>query len=67
MTGICRIGTTVHWTTDIIAGTIVGLLIPIILVLPACYSSLEKWVFEPVIRLEERIVSKLFGARKTLG
>mgnify|MGYP001690533732 CR=1 FL=1 len=67
LTGICRIGTTVHWTTDIIAGTIVGLLIPIILVLPACYSRLEKWIFEPVIRLEERIISKLFWARKTLG
>ena len=67
LTGICRIGTTVHWTTDIIAGTIVGLLIPIILVLPVCYSRLEKWIFEPVIRLEERIISKLFWARKTLG
>lgn len=60
ITGICRIGTTVHWTTDILAGTIMGILVPIVLVLPFCFQKFENRVFTPIIKTEEKIVRKLF-------
>lgn len=61
ITGICRIGTTVHWTTDILAGMVVGILIPVLLMLPLPFSLLERWLVLPLIRLEERIIEKLFN------
>lgn len=61
--GMCRIGTTVHRTTDIIAWAIMGILIPTILMIPWCFKLLEKWLIAPSIRLEEWIVTKLFGKK----
>lgn len=55
ITGICRIGTTVHWTTDILAGTIMGILVPIVLMFPIIFKTIEKGLLLPIIRFEERI------------
>lgn len=55
ITGICRIGTTVHWTTDILAGTIMGILVPIVLMFPIIFKTIEKGLLFPIIRFEERI------------
>ncbi|MDO4713383.1 MAG: phosphatase PAP2 family protein [bacterium] len=64
ITGICRIGTTVHWTTDILAGMIVGLLVPLILIHPLPYRFLKKWVILPIIKVECWILEKVFGWRE---
>ena len=60
ITVLCRIWTTVHRTTDILAGTIMWLLIPIILIIPSCYKFIEKWIFIPIVNFEERIIKKIF-------
>lgn len=64
ITGLCRIGTTVHRTTDILAGVVVGLLTPIILFLPKPMDLLTRFVLDPIIRFETRFMNKLFK-RKT--
>lgn len=64
LTGLCRIGTTVHRTTDILAGTIMWLLIPIVLSIPILYEKIEKWILNPVISLEEWIMKKIFSVKK---
>lgn len=61
ITGLCRIGTTVHWTTDILAGTIMGILVPLILSLPFCFRQLEKRIFIPIITIEKWLIHKLFN------
>lgn len=58
ITGVCRIGTTVHWTTDILAGAIVGILIPILLVLPRNFAILEKYLIMPLIKFEQALLSR---------
>ena len=60
ITVLCRIWTTVHRTTDILAGTIMWILVPIILIIPASYNFIGKWIFIPIINLEERIIKKIF-------
>lgn len=64
ITGLCRIGTTVHRTTDILAGVVVGLLTPIVLFLPKPMDLLTRFVLDPIIRFETRLMNKLFK-RKT--
>lgn len=64
LTWICRIGTTVHRTTDILAGMCVGLLIPVVLSLPTSLHLLERYLITPIINLEKRLMLKLFK-RKT--
>lgn len=64
ITGICRIGTTVHRTTDILAGMCVGLLVPLLLMLPKSYDFLQKYLINPIIDLEKWLMNKLFK-RKT--
>lgn len=64
ITGLCRIGTTVHRTTDILAGVVVGLLTPIVLFLPKPMDLLTRFVLDPIIRSETRLMNKLFK-RKT--
>lgn len=64
ITGLCRIGTTVHRTTDILAGVVVGLLTPIVLFLPKPMHLLTRFVLDPIIRFETRLMNKLFK-RKT--
>ena len=61
ITGFCRIGTTVHWTTDILAGTIMGILVPLILSLSFCFKKIEKRIFAPIINIEEWLIHKLFN------
>lgn len=64
ITGICRIGTTVHRTTDILAGMCVGLLVPVLLMLPKSQDFLQKYLINPIIDLEKWLMNKLFK-RKT--
>lgn len=64
ITGLCRIGTTVHRTTDILAGVVVGLLTPIVLFLPKPMDLLTRFVLDPIISFETRLMNKLFK-RKT--
>ena len=64
ITGLCRIGTTVHRTTDILAGVVVGLLTPIVLFLPKPMDLLTRFVLDPIIHFETRLMNKLFK-RKT--
>lgn len=64
ITGLCRIGTTVHRTTDILAGVVVGLLTPIVLFLPKPMDLLTRFVLDPIICFETRLMNKLFK-RKT--
>ncbi len=64
ITGICRIGTTVHWTTDILAGMIMGILVPIVLMLPLVFKAIEKWLLLPIIRVEEWLIQKVFQCKK---
>lgn len=64
VTGLCRIGTTVHRTTDILAGVVVGLLTPIVLFLPKPMDLLTRFVLDPIISFETRLMNKLFK-RKT--
>ena len=59
LTGICRIGTKVHWTTDILAWAIMGLLVPVVLVIPFFYKRIESWILIPIIRFEEWILGKI--------
>lgn len=60
ITGLCRIATTVHRTTDILAWTMVWLLVPLFLVHEKPYALLERWIITPLIRFEERVVEKIF-------
>lgn len=64
ITGICRIGTTVHWTTDILAGMIVGLIVPLILIHPLPYRLLKQRALLPLIKIESWILKKVFGWQK---
>lgn len=64
ITGICRIGTTVHWTTDILAGMIVGLIVPLILIHPLPYRLLKQRALLPLIKIESWILKKVFGWRE---
>ena len=65
ITGLCRIGTTVHRTTDILAGTIMGILVPIVLMLPFCFKRVEKRLLNPIIHFEEWLIKKAFQCKKT--
>lgn len=61
ITGLCRIGTTVHRTTDILAGMIMGILIPTVLMLPFCFKTIEKRLLLPIIRFEEWTLAHLYS------
>lgn len=56
---LCRVGTTVHWTTDILAGASIGILVPAFLGQKVIYHWIERRILEPIIRLEEWIVEKV--------
>lgn len=60
ITGLSRIGTTVHWTTDILAGTVVGILVPILLSHHTPYQFLEMYIIDPIIRFEQWLLAKVF-------
>ena len=67
ITVLCRIWTTVHRTTDILAWCIMWILVPVILMIPICFNFIDKRIFIPIIRFEEWIIWKIFSRyKKTL-
>lgn len=56
----CRILTLVHWPSDIVAWLWLWLLIPLILMIRPIRYALLKYLVNPLIRLEQWIVKKLF-------
>lgn len=57
----CRILTLVHWPSDIVAWLWLWLLVPLILMIRPIRYALLKYLINPLIRLEQRIVKKIFG------
>lgn len=60
---LCRILTLVHWPSDIIAWLLLWILIPLLLVRPVRYA-LIRYVINPIIRFEQRIVKGLFNYKQ---
>lgn len=64
ITGISRIGTTVHWTTDILAGTVMGILVPTVLMIPQVFKFVNGKIIIPLIRFEEKLTKLIFWKKK---
>jgi undecaprenyl-diphosphatase len=60
---LCRILTLVHWPSDIIAWLLLWILVPLLLVRPVRYA-LIRYVINPMIRFEQRIVKSLFNYKQ---
>ena len=58
---LCRILTLVHWPSDILAGLWLWLIVPLILRIRPIRYMLLKYLINPIIRLEQRIMKKIFG------
>ena len=56
----CRILTLVHWPTDIVAWMWLWVLVPLILIIRPIRYALLKYLINPLIRLEQWIMKKLF-------
>ncbi len=56
----CRILTLVHRPSDIVAWIGLGILVPLILMIRPIRYSILKYIVNPIIRLEQRIVKKIF-------
>jgi membrane-associated phospholipid phosphatase len=50
----------IHWLTDVLFWTLIGIIIPIILFKKNIYSVLNKYSFAPLIKLEKKIFKIIF-------
>ncbi len=41
-----------------------GILVPIVLMLPLVFKAIEKWLLLPIIRVEEWLIQKVFQCKK---
>jgi len=57
---VCRILTLVHRPSDIIAWLLLWILVPVILMIRPIRYAMLRYVVNPIIRLEQWIVEKLF-------
>lgn len=57
---ISRFVAGIHWLTDVVFGTIIGIIIPIILFKWKIYEILKKHIFYPLIKLEKYLFKKIF-------
>lgn len=53
-----RIGIGIHWLTDILAWLCIGILVPLILFEKKIYTFLEKSIFLPLIKFQEKIIGR---------
>ncbi|MCK9466911.1 MAG: phosphatase PAP2 family protein [Candidatus Absconditabacterales bacterium] len=60
--GLSRVMTAVHRPTDVIAGRIVGIFVPLILFQKNIYKFLKKTLINPLINLQ-KFIWKLFGVK----
>lgn len=58
---VSRVAAWVHWPTDIIAGILVWVIVPVILYSDKIYEWIRRNIFIPIIHLEKWIFKKLFG------
>lgn len=58
---LCRILTLVHWPSDIVAWLWLWLVVPLILMIRPIRYMLLKYLINPIIRLEQWIIKKIFG------
>ena len=56
----CRVLTLVHWPSDIIAWLGLGMLVPLLLIIRPVRYALLRYIINPIIKFEKRILKKLF-------
>ena len=56
----CRVLTLVHRPSDILAWLCLGLLVPLLLVIRPIRYALLRYIINPIIRFEKRVIKKLF-------
>lgn len=62
--GFGRITVGIHWPTDILVGTIVGIIVSLLVFEKHIFAWLRKHVFTWIIQFQEWIWEKIFGVRK---
>ncbi|MEF2175150.1 MAG: phosphatase PAP2 family protein [Candidatus Absconditabacteria bacterium] len=61
---LSRVSTGVHWLTDVIAGSLVGIIFSFIFINNIIYSFLSKKVFVHIINLEKYLFDKIFQIKQ---
>lgn len=56
----CRVLTLVHWPSDILAWLGLGILVPLLLIIRPIRYTLLRYIINPIIKFEKRILKKLF-------
>ena len=56
----CRVLTLVHRPSDILAWLCLGLLVPLLLIVRPIRYALLRYIINPIIRFEKRVIKKLF-------
>ncbi len=54
----CRVASGVHWITDVLAGTILGIIVPLILIQEKNYSFIKRYCITPLIRVQKFFIKR---------